>query len=163
MSVTILPYISQIPDSVSPAPKVTRPATSPSGPSFDETLQAKMKATAAIALDALVHASEKGMVNASMVQEYFDQHGINITVPNAASPSTNVGATVVASPQTIQTQSVATTYSASETTSPESLNPYFEEAARTYNVDVKLLKAIAFCESNFDTNAVSHSGAVGVM
>jgi hypothetical protein len=45
----------------------------------------------------------------------------------------------------------------------DELNTYFKEAAETYNVDVKLLKAIAFCESNFNPNATSRSGAMGVM
>ena len=40
---------------------------------------------------------------------------------------------------------------------------YFEEAAKKYNVDPKLLKAIAAAESSWDQNAVSSAGAKGLM
>ena len=40
---------------------------------------------------------------------------------------------------------------------------YFEEAAKKYNVDPKLLKALAAAESSWDQNAVSKAGAQGLM
>lgn len=40
---------------------------------------------------------------------------------------------------------------------------YFQEAARTYNVPVPLLVAMAKVESEFDPNAVSGAGAIGIM
>ncbi|WP_373213576.1 transglycosylase SLT domain-containing protein [Ruminococcus sp. 5_1_39BFAA] len=40
---------------------------------------------------------------------------------------------------------------------------YFEEAARTYNVPVALLIAMAKVESEFNPNAVSGAGAIGIM
>ena len=43
------------------------------------------------------------------------------------------------------------------------LNSIFEEAASTFGVSVNLLKSIAGAESNFNPNAVSHAGAVGIM
>lgn len=48
-------------------------------------------------------------------------------------------------------------------TSPADLDAYFQEAADTYHISVDLLKAVAKQESNFQTNIVSSSGAVGVM
>lgn len=45
----------------------------------------------------------------------------------------------------------------------EELSEIFEEAASTYGVSVKLLKAIARAESNFNPNAVSSAGAIGIM
>lgn len=45
----------------------------------------------------------------------------------------------------------------------DELNAYFDEAAETYQVDVKLLKSIAKAESNFSASAVSSAGAVGIM
>lgn len=44
-----------------------------------------------------------------------------------------------------------------------SLESIFEKAANTYGVDVELLKAMAKAESNFDPNATSRSGAMGIM
>lgn len=44
-----------------------------------------------------------------------------------------------------------------------SLESIFEKAAKTYNVDVELLKAMAKAESGFDPNATSKSGAMGIM
>ena len=40
---------------------------------------------------------------------------------------------------------------------------YIAEAARKYDVPFSLIKAIIRVESDFDTNAVSHSGARGLM
>lgn len=48
-------------------------------------------------------------------------------------------------------------------TSPADLDAYFQEAANTYNLSVDLLKAVAKQESNFQSNIVSSSGAVGIM
>ncbi|MCI8429691.1 MAG: lytic transglycosylase domain-containing protein [Lachnospiraceae bacterium] len=45
----------------------------------------------------------------------------------------------------------------------ESMDAIFEEAASIYDVPVELLKAVAKAESNFNPNAVSHAGAIGVM
>lgn len=43
------------------------------------------------------------------------------------------------------------------------LDTYFQEAAATYNLPVDLLKAVAKQESNFQSDVVSSSGAVGIM
>lgn len=43
------------------------------------------------------------------------------------------------------------------------LDDIFKEAADRYGVDVRILKAVGFVESNFRSNAVSKSGAMGVM
>lgn len=45
----------------------------------------------------------------------------------------------------------------------DELNQYFQLAADTYGVDVKLLKCIAYAESSFRPNVTSKSGAMGVM
>lgn len=44
-----------------------------------------------------------------------------------------------------------------------SMDAIFEKAADTYGVDVELLKAMAKAESNFNPNATSKAGAMGVM
>lgn len=43
------------------------------------------------------------------------------------------------------------------------LQKYFEEAAKATGVDIKLLKAVAYRESNFKPNETSSAGAKGVM
>lgn len=43
------------------------------------------------------------------------------------------------------------------------LDPIFEQAERTYGVPQELLRAIAFHESGFQTDAVSSAGAMGLM
>ncbi|SFG22684.1 Transglycosylase SLT domain-containing protein [Lachnospiraceae bacterium C7] len=46
---------------------------------------------------------------------------------------------------------------------PSNYEAYFSEAAKTYNVNENLLKAIAKAESDFNANATSSAGAMGVM
>lgn len=48
-------------------------------------------------------------------------------------------------------------------TAPAEYDQYFLDAANKYNVDPKLLKAIAAAESSWDQNAVSKAGAQGLM
>lgn len=50
-----------------------------------------------------------------------------------------------------------------ETAGGMNLEEIFEEASKTYGVPVYLLKAVSQAESNFNANAVSSSGAVGIM
>lgn len=47
--------------------------------------------------------------------------------------------------------------------SETSLDSIFEAAAKKYGVPVNLLKAVAKTESSFDPNALSSSGAMGIM
>lgn len=48
-------------------------------------------------------------------------------------------------------------------TAPAEYDQYFLDAANKYNVDPKLLKAMAAAESSWDQNAVSKAGAQGLM
>lgn len=48
-------------------------------------------------------------------------------------------------------------------TAPKEYDQYFLDAANTYNVDPRWLKAIAAGESSWDQNAVSKAGAKGLM
>lgn len=130
-----------------------------STPKFSEVLEDATKATAALAVDSLVAASQTGAVDVAKIQAFFDQHGINInlTDTNSVASALKTGATVFSN--------VANTISDNTGTlaCSEEMNKFFEEAAETFGVDVKLLKSIAKQESNFVANAVSKAGAVGVM
>lgn len=46
---------------------------------------------------------------------------------------------------------------------PTSMEAVFQEASRTYDIPPAVLKAVAKAESNFNPNAKSHCGAMGVM
>lgn len=72
---------------------------------------------------------------------------------------------VYATPESTDTQTSSSKNAGSpETvTSPAELEDIFHRAAKEYNVDVNLLKAVAKTESNFNTNATSSVGAMGVM
>lgn len=59
-------------------------------------------------------------------------------------------------------ESFSDTYEAQKR-SGETLDDIFEEAARKYQVDVNLLKAIGKAESDFRPNLTSHAGAMGIM
>lgn len=54
-------------------------------------------------------------------------------------------------------------FSGAQQSVTESMDDIFEEAASAYGISVDLLKAVAKAESNFNPNAVSHAGAIGVM
>lgn len=179
MSVTILPYIADVtPNAPSAAkPKTVSNTVDVTDANFKETLNSVMKATAALAIDHLVKASTTGAVNADIVQEFFDQNQIPITIANGKAsianeknPVANENTSIASSNQATEkavSDSKATTFSVSPSSdtlsSSQNLDTYFEEAAEQYQVDIKLLKAIAYCESNFNPNAVSHAGAIGVM
>ncbi len=126
---------------------------------FSEALENATKATAALAIDALVAASSSGAVNVSTVQTFFDRHGININL----SDNSSVTAALTANAEILNNASSTVSDKAYTVTCPDELNQYFDEAASAYGVDAKLLKAIAKQESNFTSNAVSSSGAIGVM
>ena len=82
MNISVLPYIKNDTDSVS---QNTNNATNTSPvadneKSFEQTLNDARRATAALAIDNLVKQSQSGSVDAQIVQNYFDTHGINIKI-----------------------------------------------------------------------------------
>lgn len=172
MSVTILPYI----DEVNKANTVDAKSSGTDIPSdavpdsFREVLAAAERTQQAMAVDALLAAESSGSISPATIQKLLGFNPQpNIPVANTATVSgTQSSDTTSADTQAASgagstgntsTVSSGTTSSSSKT----DLDAYFEEAARTYGVDVNLLKAIAHTESNFNPNATSSAGAMGVM
>lgn len=103
---------------------------------------------------------------------------INTNATGTTTNTYNAGAPADNASDSTNTSADSTSASAVDSTTPASntnysndgslkcsaeLEAYFEEASKTYGVDIKLLKAIAKQESNFNANATSKSGAMGIM
>lgn len=161
MSVTILPYIDEVNKTGSTITESTstEARTDAVYDSFREVLASAERAQQAMAVDALLAAQSSGSISPDTVQKLLGFNPApNIPVADSQNVSTGNTAAVTSGSQTNATSSGNTSSSSST-----SLDAYFEEASEKYNVDVKLLKAIAHAESNFNPNATSSSGAMGVM
>ena len=161
MSVTILPYIDEVNKTSSTITESasTEARTDAVYDSFREVLASAERTQQAMAVDALLTAQSSGSISPDTVQKLLGFNPApNIPVADSQNVSTGNTAAVTSGSQTNATSSGNTSSSSST-----SLDAYFEEAAEKYNVDVKLLKAIAHAESNFNPNATSSSGAMGVM
>lgn len=164
MSVIILPYINEVnkTDTVSTGSQTLDVQMDVAVDSFRDVLAAAQRTQQAMAVDALLSAQNSGKISPETVQKMLGFNPQpNIPAANAATvSSTQSTETAALSVPSSDAQSVSASFSASSATD---LDAYFEEAAQKYNVDVKLLKAIAHAESNYNPNATSSSGAMGVM
>ena len=161
MSVTILPYIDEVNKTGSTITESTstEARTDAVYDSFREVLASAERAQQAMAVDAILAAQSSGSISPETVQKLLGFNPApNIPVADSQNVSTGNTAAVTSGSQTNAASSGNTSSSSST-----SLDAYFEEASEKYNVDVKLLKAIAHAESNFNPNATSSSGAMGVM
>lgn len=70
---------------------------------------------------------------------------------------------IVKSEETVSTKSLEFDAVYNKKCVQNNLDKLFESASKKYGVDVNLLKAVGFVESSFNPNAVSKSGAMGVM
>ena len=164
MSVTILPYIDEVNKTGSTITESTstEARTDAVYDSFREVLASAERAQQAMAVDALLAAQSSGSISPETVQKLL---GFNPApnIPVAVSQNVSTIDTAATVTSGSQASSAASTSGNTSSSSSTSLDAYFEEAAAKYNVDVKLLKAIAHAESNFNPNATSSSGAMGVM
>lgn len=142
---------------------------------FSEVLDSAKKATAALAIDKLV--TESGSVDASAVQRFFDQNGIHMNL-NISSATGNTD-TSYGTAYSAASSDAAVSSGTNAAASSDAVNSYkteasglscsaeldaiFKEVADKYGVDVKFLKSIAKCESDFSATCTSSSGAMGIM
>lgn len=143
----------------------------PEGESFEDVLILNQNALKAMTIDAMVAQSATGSVDpdavdAAAIMKFRSTLGNHIIAPVPTSP-TSLGTPQTDKVPTSPSENIDETddsvYNLGALKCSEELNNYFKEAAKTYEIDVKLLKSIAFCESSFDPNDTSHSGAMGIM
>ena len=154
MGVTVLPYIDQtqtarLQEAASAniqTPKNTDEAVT----TFKECLASAERSVQAMAVDALLAASNSGAVSLDTVQQILG-FTPQTDAPVDTSPVTDT-------PAISSSSATNSTTSSGSVSSPENLEEYFKEASETYGVDINLLKAIARQESNFNPSATSSAG-----
>lgn len=149
----ILPYIDKVNTPTGTAPTDNSTSSQTTIDDFREILASAERTAQAMAVDALIEAGNSGSVSPETIQKIL---GFN--------PQPNLSVSSASATNTPSAVSAAGSSSSSSSSSASTdLDAYFEEAAATYNVDVNLLKAIARAESNYNPNATSSAGAMGVM
>ncbi len=126
---------------------------------FDQALVDSVRAQAAARAQEASQAQTTAQAQATETSgtsfsDVLGQAAESYTQPNASAGYTASYTDAVAS-----TGATASTGDAA----PADLSSIFEEAANTFGVSVNLLQSIAKAESNFNANAVSSAGAVGIM
>lgn len=149
----------------------------PEGESFEDVLVLNQNALKAMTIDAMVAQSATGSidpdaVDAAAIMKFRSTLSSHIVapIPTTSYPNPVKNSNTVKNSNIVrnsQAQTIKKTnsnvYDSGALNCSEELNRYFEEAASTYNIDAKLLKSIAYCESSFNPNDTSHSGAMGIM
>uniref|UniRef100_UPI00405723F0 lytic transglycosylase domain-containing protein n=1 Tax=Agathobacter sp. TaxID=2021311 RepID=UPI00405723F0 len=185
MSIKITNYTAPVMDTSSGTSKITL-SENASGESFEDVLVLNQTALKAMTIDAMLAESSTGTVSPDSVDAAaimkFRSTLTNVIAPmpiegaseipaNATdSTSAETAGAFAASPSEAQTQSTSGTsidisdvYNSGSLVCSDELNTYFKEAAIAYDVDAKLLKAIAKAESNFNPSTTSRAGAMGIM
>lgn len=138
--------------------------------SFQDVLVLNQNALRAMAIDAMIAESNSGSVNpdavnAAAVMKFRNTLASNIVAPvptddfNLSAPASSFSRSSISS----SVNNFAQKLGADILTTTEELDAYFKEAASTYGVEENLLRAIARAESNFNPNATSSAGAMGIM
>ena len=144
----------------------------PEGESFQDVLVLNQTALKAMTIDAMVKESATGSVNpdavdAAAIMRFRSTLGANIKAPvptddwGGGTPVNAIGSVkgeinhIAGVPGSISNTGVLEC--------SDELNSYFQQAADTYDVDVNLLKCIAYAESSFRPGITSSAGAMGIM
>ncbi len=105
-------------------------------------------------------AEAAGLSFQEMLQRSYDTQNTQVAIANT--PQTNPASNPQAS-SNVQASSATASRSTRTPAGAEALDAYFQKAADTYGISSDVLKAVAKLESNYTTDVVSRSGAVGVM
>ncbi len=105
------------------------------------------------------------------IVSYMDANGKRVFINSEPNPPARVSRTPFLktaangiTPRTIQTSfSVPTELSAFERANREKITEMIREVSARYRVDAALVRAVIQTESNWNTNAVSRTGALGLM
>lgn len=142
----------------------------PESESFEEVLVLNQTALKAMAIDAMVAESATGSispdaVDAAAIMKFRNTLASHIVapIPEENNWNTKKHAASINKGNTSIKETAYGVYDSGALNCSDELNAYFAEAAELYDIDVKLLKSIAFCESSFDPNNTSSSGAMGIM
>ncbi len=146
----------------------------PEEESFEDVLVLNQTALKAMAIDAMVAESATGSVDPDAVDAAAIMKFRSTLASHIVAPIPNDDADLGTAKQASSTGDVTNTTNTISTTNTtvynsgnlecsDELNSYFAEASEKYGIDIKLLKSIAFCESSFNPNDTSSSGAMGVM
>lgn len=149
----------------------------PSGESFQNVLVLNQTALKAMTIDSMIEKSATGTVNpdavdAAAIMAFRSTLPSNIVSPvptekgdlgSPYKPPVKEDDSPIILPGDSSDVDISDVYNSGVLKCSDELNTYFKEASEKYGVDVKLLKAIACAESNFDPTATSKSGAMGIM
>lgn len=191
MNITILPYMDT--SLLEKSKKTTPVSESnPAAVSFDETLNTAKRALNAMTADLAIAEAKQSGANgfdlnsdlavtlgisnygnkSSAAETASDDSTVNSSSTTGSSSaanssdaasSSNAANNSTAAGSSNVSDSSNTTGSSDILACPAELEAYFQEAAEAYGVSITLLKAIAKAESNFQADATSHSGAMGIM
>ena len=180
MNITILPYLDTALAENTKKTAAAGSGNTPASPSsFDENLRAAKRAVNAMTADyAIARAKQAGAHGFDLNSELAVALGISVsgsasntassssgsagTASNTASSSSGSAGTASSASSSGISGNASSEYS-DDLACPAELEAYFKEASDTYGVSIRFLKSIAKAESNFQTDATSKSGAMGVM
>lgn len=135
---------------------------------FDQALVDSVRAQAAARAQEASQAQTAAQAQATETSgtsfsDVLGQAAESYTQSNTSAGYTASYTDTAASTGATASAGAAASTGAAGAAAPADLSSIFEEAANTFGVSVNLLQSIAKAESNFNANAVSSAGAVGIM